>query len=63
MPKLTKRTVEAARSSARDVLVWDSQLRGFGLRVFPSGRRAFVVKYRAGARQRWLRLGFFGAAG
>lgn len=58
MPKLTKRTVEAVRPDpAREVFVWDQEMPGFGLRVFPSGRRGFLVQYRVGHRTRRYALG------
>ena len=44
--KLTKRTVEGAEPTSRDVVLWDSELPGFGLKVTPSGRRAYFVFYR-----------------
>lgn len=47
MPKINKRTVDAVRPEpGRDVFVWDSELRGFGLRVKPSGAGAYVIQYR-----------------
>lgn len=61
MPKITKRIVDAVKPDARDVLVWDDELRGFGLRCRPSGAKVYVLKYRtAGGRQRWLTLGQHG---
>lgn len=40
---------------------WDDELRGFGVRVYPSGRRAFVVAYRNETNtKRFLTLGDFG---
>lgn len=48
--KLTKRTVDSANArGGRDQWLWDSELKGFGLRVRPSGRKVYVVEYRAGA--------------
>ncbi len=45
--KLTKRIVEGTKPKAdQEVIVWDSELRGFGVRVFPSGRRTYFVQYR-----------------
>lgn len=56
MSKLTKRVVDAIRpEAARDVFVWDSELRGFGVRMKPSGAAAWVVQYR-NAHQRTRRL-------
>lgn len=57
MPRLTKRYVDSLRSTEGDLVVWDDDLPGFGLRVRASGRRYYVAKYRAKGRQRWLTLG------
>lgn len=47
MAKLTKRLIDALRPSAdRDVFVWDSELRGLGVRMKPSGSASFLVQYR-----------------
>jgi len=60
MAKLTKRTVEALRPSDRDVFIWDDQIPGFGLRVLPSGKRSYLIQYRAKGRTRRLALGRHG---
>ncbi len=47
MPKLTKRAVEQAKPlDKKDLFLWDSELPGFGLRVYPSGRRKYIIQYR-----------------
>jgi len=47
MPKLTKRIVEALeRDPDRDVFMWDTEVRGFGMRVKPSGTKTFIIQYR-----------------
>ena len=61
--KLTKRTVEALTYDGTGngaCYFWDPEVKGFGVRVFPTGRKAFLVAYRAGARKRFLTLGTFG---
>jgi integrase len=57
MSKLTKRTVEAAEIKESEYFLWDDELPGFGLRVLPSGRKGYVVQYRAGRRSRRMSLG------
>ena len=57
MPKLTKRIVDAAEAQAAEYFVWDNDIPGFGLRVLPSGRKGYVVQYRAGRRSRRISLG------
>ncbi len=45
--KLTKRLVESIKPDLKnELLVWDSELKGFGVRIFPTGRRTYFVQYR-----------------
>lgn len=62
MAKVTKRTVDAFKPAAdRDLLLWDDELPGFGVRCRPSGAKTYFLKYRtAGGRQRWLTIGAHG---
>ncbi|MEQ9447305.1 MAG: Arm DNA-binding domain-containing protein [Rhodospirillaceae bacterium] len=57
MPKLTKRIVDAAEIRASEYFIWDDDIPGLGLRVLPSGRKGYVVQYRAGRRSRRMSLG------
>jgi len=60
--KLTKRTVDALTYDRKSggQYAWDDDLAGFGVRVYPTGRKSFVVGYRADGRQRFHTLGRFG---
>ncbi len=63
MQKLTKRVIDGLQSDGarHGTLFWDSELKGFGIRVFPSGQKTFVVKFRTrSGRQRWLKIGALG---
>ena len=62
--KLTKRAIDSFRyegdGQSRDVR-WDETMPGFGLRLYPTNRRAFVLSYRnGGGRKRLLTLGTYG---
>ncbi len=48
--KVTKRTVDALNPGERDVFLWDSDLRGFGVKCTPKGRKVYVVQYQRGGR-------------
>ncbi|SDF66723.1 protein of unknown function [Salipiger thiooxidans] len=60
MPKITKRLVESVKSQKKDYVVWDSDLSGFGLRVFASGKRSYVIQYRRDGRSRRYTIGLHG---
>jgi len=61
--RLTKTLVERSGKPGAETWIWDSDLPGFGLRVWPSGKRSFVAQYRVGGgrggRQRRLTLGTY----
>src|SRR5215212_5001242 len=63
--KLTKRIIDTLPSpSAADQIWWDEDLKGFGLKLTPTGRRVFLVQYRpAGDRRnpRKYTLGEYGS--
>lgn len=46
MARLTKRTVDAAVKGPTRYTIFDDDLKGFGLRVYPSGEKSWVVEYR-----------------
>ncbi|MCJ2071265.1 site-specific integrase [Methylobacterium sp. J-030] len=61
--KLTKRAVDAMVANERRYVLWDAELKGFGVRVEPSGAKSFILRYRAGGRgsaKRFITLGKYG---
>src|SRR5216684_3836742 len=54
--KLTKRVIEAAEPAAGDQYLWDAEVKGFGLKITPAGRKVFVFQYRMGGRGEAVRL-------
>jgi integrase len=51
MPKLTKTLIDGFNPATEEFL-WDSDVKGFGVRAKPSGVKSFVLKYRMGATTR-----------
>jgi hypothetical protein len=60
MVKITKRVVDAAAVREKDYVIWDDELPGFGLRVFASGKRSYVIQYRVRGRSRRYTIGLHG---
>jgi integrase len=59
--RLTKRLVEATMPGIKDTIIWDSELKGFGLKLTPSGRRNYFLYYRtASGQQRRPAIGTHG---
>jgi hypothetical protein len=59
---LTKRAVEALEKPDKgQSFLWDGEIRGFGVRVVPSGLKTFVVQYRnAEGKSRRIKIARFG---
>ena len=60
MPTLTKRLVDAAKPKEVDYFLWCSSTPGFGVRVYPSGKRVFVCQVRVGRATRRIKIGLYG---
>ena len=43
---ISRRTVEALKVE-KDTVFWDRELPGFGVRVYPSGRKVYIAQARA----------------
>src|SRR3954453_3672226 len=50
--KLTKSTIDPLPSSTKDIIWWDTDLKGFGLNVTPSVRKVFRVRSRPAGDRR-----------
>lgn len=60
MPKLTKRTIDSLKPGEKPWTAYDSELRGFFVRVMPSGKKTFGVRYGTRGRRRWMSVGEYG---
>src|SRR5215469_15875651 len=46
---ITQRSLKSLTVADCEYFVWDRDLKGFGVRVQPTGQKSYVVKYRAGS--------------
>ena len=58
--KISNRTVEALSVEDRDAVFWDGELLGFGVRVYPSGAKVYVVQTRRDGRSKRVTVGRHG---
>jgi integrase len=64
--KITKKAIDAseykgdAEKGDRHV-IWDDDLSGFGVRIYPTGKKAFILSYRHNGRKRLITIGQYGA--
>jgi hypothetical protein len=54
--RLTNRLAEGAKPSSREQFLRDGELKGFGLRVAPSGLKTFFLEFRSPVDRRFRRL-------
>ncbi|KWV94492.1 hypothetical protein ASS64_11945 [Erythrobacter sp. AP23] len=50
LDKLTQARVEKAERKPKQYILWDRDLKGFGLRISPGGAKSYVIQYRMGGR-------------
>lgn len=60
MVKLTKRLIDSLGPKETDYLVWDDEVTGFGIRIWPTGRKVYVAQYRGENRIRRMKIGYHG---
>ena len=58
--KISNRTVESLSVEDRDAVFWDGELLGFGVRVYPSGAKVYVVQTRREGRSKRVTVGRHG---
>ena len=52
---LTERKIRDAKAGPKATILWDSHVKGLGVKVYPTGLKAYVLSYRAGGRKRLAR--------
>ena len=57
---ISRRTIEALPIGDREAVYWDHELSGFGVRVYPSGVKVYVVQTRSGGKSRRVTIGRHG---
>ncbi len=58
--KLTKRSVDALVVGDKDAVFWDRHLPGFGVRVYTTGRKVYVVQTRGPGGPKRVTIGWHG---
>ncbi|MEE8124816.1 MAG: Arm DNA-binding domain-containing protein, partial [Nitrospirales bacterium] len=48
--KITKYQVDKLTEGKTDQFLWDTDLKGFGLKCTPTGRKIYILQYRVGGR-------------
>ena len=43
---LTEKRIRDAKPRATRYILWDSIVKGFGVRIYPSGRASYIISYR-----------------
>lgn len=59
MTKITNKLIESIKPKDREFVHWDTQLKGLGVRVYPTGRKVLFLQYRYKGRTRKLKLGVY----
>ena len=57
---LSMRTVDGLSGDGKDVIFWDRELQGFGVRVYPSGTKVYLVQSRGPRGSKRVTLGRHG---
>ena len=57
---ISHRTVQGLPVAEKDAVYWDRKLPGFGVRVYPSGSKVYLVQTRAGGKSKRFAIGRHG---
>ena len=57
---ISRRTVEALPAGDREAVFWDRELSGFGVRVYPSGSKVYLVQTRSEGKSKRVTIGRHG---
>lgn len=49
--KISKRTIDLLKAGSRTELLWDTDLKGFGAKITPSGSLTYLIQFRMGGRE------------
>ena len=62
MPKLIKSVIDSSSPKDKDYIVWDTEIKGFGCRIFPGGKKTYVFHYRAPVTRKYsyIKIGVHG---
>ena len=60
--QLTKKAIDGFRfkNGKKQDIRWDSKLKGFGVRIYPTGKKSFVLSYRMNRRKHIVVIGRYG---
>lgn len=49
--KISKRTIDLLKAGSRTELLWDTDVKGFGAKITPSGSLTYLIQFRMGGRE------------
>jgi integrase len=61
--KLTKSLIDRSTFKGQGraaYIIWDDDISGFGIRIYPSGKKVFIIGYRFDGKYRQLTIGTYG---
>lgn len=61
--KVTKKSIDALEAGSSSQFLWDTDLKGFGAKITPSGSISYVLQFRMGGRETIARRYTIGAHG